>query len=222
MNRPRIVIADDHALVAEGIRRLLEPEFDVLRVVMNGRELVDAAQVLAPVAIVLDVSMPVMNGIAAAQLLREQGTTAKLVFLSQHADRNYAEAAFQAGGDAYVIKQAAADELLVALRTVLRGERYVASALAADAPKAGPTSAARRRAAGAAKNEAPKPDELTTQQLAVLDHIGAGKSRREMAELMQLSERAVAFHERGLLASLGLANREELNTYARQHARTKG
>jgi DNA-binding NarL/FixJ family response regulator len=202
MERPRILIADDHAPMAEHIRALLDPEFDVVGVVANGQELVEAAQRLRPDGIVLDISMPVMNGLAAARRLRELRSAAKMLFLSQHTETAYVEAALQAGGDGYVVKRSAVGELRGALQAVLRGQRFVSRSL--DPPPSPPAIC---------EPDGPDP----APQDKVLELLAQGRTLREVADRLHLSERAVERHEERLRTALGLATLDELRQYARQH-----
>lgn len=133
MTRPRILIADDHVQVAAHVRILLGPEFVVLGCVSNGGSLIDEALRLRPDGLVVDISMPVLNGIAAVRRLRDLHSAAKVVFLSQHLDPTYVEAAMHAGGDGYVVKQSAAAELRAALHAVLGGQAFISSCLAMQA-----------------------------------------------------------------------------------------
>lgn len=132
MKRPRILIAENYLQMAIHVHDLLHPEFEVLGILGNGQELIDAALELQPDGIVLDISMPVMNGIAAVRRLRELRSAAKGVFLTQHTDATFVEAALHAGGDGYVVKRCAATELREALQAVLSGRRFVSPSLAAQ------------------------------------------------------------------------------------------
>src|SRR4030095_9358437 len=125
MSKPRILIADDHSILAEGVRRLLEPEFEVVDVVADGRELVAAARKTRPNVIVADVTMPSLNGIDAAVQLRELGVKAKVVFLTMHRDVAYARRALEAGAAGFVLKHSVASELVKAVRDALQGRTYV-------------------------------------------------------------------------------------------------
>src|SRR5882762_7825457 len=125
MSKPRILIADDHQILAEGLRGLLEPEFDVVDVVGDGRELVAAAKKHRPDVIVADVTMPSLNGIEAAIQLRDAGVASKVVFLTMHHDVAYARRAMEAGAAGFVLKHSAAAELVTAVREALRGKTYI-------------------------------------------------------------------------------------------------
>src|SRR5215831_15534529 len=132
MSRPRILIADDHQILAEGLRGLLEPEFEVVGVVADGRELVAAAKKHRPDVIVADVTMPSLNGIEAALHLRDAGVKSRVVFLTMHRDVAYARRALDAGAAGFVLKHSASAELVTAVREALRGQTYVTPLIAGE------------------------------------------------------------------------------------------
>src|SRR5947209_802242 len=132
MSKPRVVIADDHRILAEGLRGLLEPEFEVVGVVADGRELVAAAKKHQPDVIVADVTMPSLNGIEAAVQVRDLGVKAKVVFLTMHHDVAYARRAMEAGAAGFVLKHSAAAELVTAVRDALHGQTYVSPLIAGE------------------------------------------------------------------------------------------
>ena len=132
MSRPRVLLADDHQIVAEGLRGLLEPEFELVGIVADGRELVAAARRHRPDVIITDISMPSLNGIDAALQLKEAGVSAKVVFLTMHHDVAYARRALEAGAAGFVLKHAAPAELLTALREALQGRTSVSPRIAGE------------------------------------------------------------------------------------------
>src|SRR5437762_3105770 len=132
MSRPRILIADDHPVLAEGLRGRLEPEFEVVDVVADGRELLSAARRHRPDVIVTDVTMPSLNGIEAAAQLRDAGITAKVVFLTMHRDVAYARRAMEAGASGFVLKHSVSSELVTAIREALRGQTYITPMIAGE------------------------------------------------------------------------------------------
>jgi DNA-binding NarL/FixJ family response regulator len=193
--RPRILIADDHKLVVEGLRKLLEKEFEVVGTVDNGRALLAAAERLKPAVILVDVSMPLLNGIDACARLRVLLPSSRVVVLTMHADRSYAAEAFKAGAAGYVLKGSATSELVRAIQTVLRGQRYVARALPASI-------LAGARLAGEAR-----PGHITARQREVLQLVAEGLSNREIAERTHLSEYTVKGYVEEILERLGARNR---------------
>jgi DNA-binding NarL/FixJ family response regulator len=135
MNKARVLLADDHKIVAEGLRSLLEPEFELIGIVEDGRELIAKAEELQPDVIVADITMPSLNGIEAVAQLKKAGSTAKVVFLTMHHDVMYASRAFEAGALGFVLKHSASEELLTAIREALNGRTYVTPMIAGELMK---------------------------------------------------------------------------------------
>jgi len=205
MSRARVLLADDHQILAEGLRGLLEPEFEVVAVVGDGRELVTAARNLRPDVIVADVTMPSLNGIEAAAQLRELGVSAKVVFLTMHRDVAYARRAMDAGAAGFVLKHAAAMELLTAVRDALRGQTYVTPLIAGELLQSYRDENART------KGEAHR---LTPRQREVLQLFAEGRSAKEVAAVLKISVRTAEFHKARILDALGLQTTAELVQYA--------
>ena len=203
--RARILIADDHQLVVEGLRKLLEDEFEVVGTVDNGHALLAAAGRLKPDVILVDVSMPLLNGIDACARLRGLVPSSRVVVLTMHADRSYAAEAFKAGAAGYVLKRSATSELVRAIHTVLRGQRYVARALPASI-------LAGARLAGEAR-----PGHLTARQREVLQLVAEGRGAKQIAALLRISVKTVEFHKARLMDQLDLRSTAELTRYAVQH-----
>jgi DNA-binding NarL/FixJ family response regulator len=208
MTRPRIVIADDHQILAEGLREILEPEFDVVAVVADGRALVSAAREHQPDVIVADVSMPSLSGIEAATQLRAQGIKVPVVFLTMHQEIGYARRAIEAGAAGYVLKHAAAAELVTAVREALRGQTYVTPMIAGDLLQSYRTQEARPHDPG---------DELTLRQREVLQLFAEGRSAKEVAAVLKISVRTAEFHRARIFDTLGLQTTAELVQYAIRH-----
>lgn len=199
MAKPRVLMADDHKIVLEGLRGMLDEEFEVLPAVTDGRELVDSALRLQPDVVIVDISMPLLNGIEAVRQLHEKGSSAKVVFLTMHADQTYATRALQAGGSAYVLKHSASDELVTAIRTVLRGKTYISPAVqTTDAP-------------------APHVLEVTPRQREVLQLLAEGKSAKEIGGILDISARTVEAHKYKMMDELGLKSTAQLVQYAIRH-----
>ncbi len=205
MNKPRIVIADDHQVLADGLRGLLEPEFEVVAVVADGRELVAAAQQHRPDVIVADITMPSLNGIEAAVQLCHLGVGAKVVFLTMHRDVAYARRAMEAGASGFVLKHSAASELVAAVREALRGQTYVSPLIAGELLQSyreqdhGPHDAGHR---------------LTARQREVLQLFAEGRSAKEVAAVLNISIRTAEAHKARILEVLGLRTTAELVQYA--------
>ena len=203
MSRTRILLADDHKMFAQGLRGLLEDEFDLVGSVENGQALVDAAHELAPDVIVADISMPVLNGLDAVRQLREQGVTAKVIFLTMHADDRLLAEAFRCGGSGYVLKQSAGEELILAIRQVLAGHKYVTPLLA------------REWAEGVSKKiDRTKKLSLTPRQREVLQLVIEGCTMKEVASRMGISTRTAESHKYEMMEGLGLDSTAALIQYA--------
>jgi DNA-binding NarL/FixJ family response regulator len=205
MSKPRILIADDHQILAEGLRGLLEPEFEVVGVVADGRDLVAAAEKHRPDVIVADVTMPSLNGIEAAVQLRDVGVKSKVVFLTMHRDVAYARRAMGAGAAGFVLKHSVASELVTAVREALRGRTYVTPMIAGELLQSyregdsGPRDSAQR---------------LTARQREVLQLFAEGRSAKEVAAVLKISIRTAEAHNARILEALGLRTTAELVQYA--------
>ncbi len=205
MNSPRVLLADDHAIVIEGLRRVLEPEFEIVGEVADGRALVAAAEILRPDIIIADISMPLLNGIDAARQIRKVDRTAKIIFLTMHPDVMYAAEALAAGGSAYVLKSCAGAEIRDAIHEVLRGRIYVTPSINRAVVRA-----QMKRASRGEKLQSP----LTPRQREVLPLIADGRTSKEMAEILHISPRTIEFHKYRILKALSLRTTAELVQYA--------
>jgi DNA-binding NarL/FixJ family response regulator len=208
VSRPRVLLADDHRIVAEGLKGLLAADFDLAGVVEDGRALVDAARRLRPDAIVADISMPSLNGIEALATLRKDGLDIPVVFLTMHRDVAYARRALETGAAGYVLKHSAATELLQALKAALDGGTFVSPALAGkvfEAMKEGPASAVDPIRG------------LTPRQREILGMLAEGLSAKEIAAKVDISPRTVEFHKYQMMESLGAKSSAELIRIAVQH-----
>lgn len=198
MSRPRIIAADDHRIVAEGLRSLLEPEFELAEVVEDGRALMEAHDRLRPEVIVSDVTMPSLNGIQAMRQLREKGSRAKFVFLTMHPDVDYAVEALESGASGYVLKHSAPEELVTAVREALAGRTYITPRIAGDV-----LTAMRQGGDGGTA-------QLTTRQTEILQLVAEGRSAKEIAALLDLSPRTVESHKYAVMQALGVKTSAEL------------
>jgi DNA-binding NarL/FixJ family response regulator len=205
MKRPRVLLADDHTVVAEGLRSLLEPRFEVVGIVSDGRNVVAAANKLAPDVVVLDISMPSLNGIEAARQMRAAGSRAKVVFLTMHREAAYAARAVEAGASGFVLKHSATSELLTAIREALKGGTYITPQIAGDL-----LDSVRHGTPAGAKGLG----ELTPRQREVLQLVAEGRSSKQIATLLHISRRTAEFHKARLMETLGVHNTAELIQYA--------
>lgn len=208
MTKPRVLLADDHTLFVEALEKVLEQEFELAGSVGDGRALLEAAPRLNPDAILLDLSMPLLNGIDAAQQLRRMVPDCKLVFLSMHGDPTYVTEAFRAGASGYVLKRASAKELIQAVRTALRGQLYVSPMLAK-----GVLDPLLRHRSSLVSAQAT----LTLRQREVLQLVAEGRSLKEIASILCVSVKTVEFHKTRIVKQLDLHTTAELTKYALSH-----
>jgi DNA-binding NarL/FixJ family response regulator len=206
--KPRLLLADDHTLLLEGIRMLLQPEFDLVGSVEDGQALLVAAKTLKPDVILLDISMPRLNGIDAARRLRKLLPSARLIFVTMHADADYVAEAFRAGAMGYILKRSAASELLTAIRAVLKGNHYVSPLV---------TRNALDLLISSAKPRGKSSDSLTPRQREVLQLVAEGRSRKEIASILNISVKTVEFHKGKLMRELNLQTVADFTRYAIEH-----
>lgn len=202
MKKPTVILADDHTLVLEGFRRLLEAQCELLSTVGDGQALLKAVAQQPPDIVILDISMPVMNGIEAARALKSQFPSVKLLFVTMHADPAYIRAAFQAGASGYILKQSLGDELTQALHAVLRGHTYVTPLIAKEVVD------------GMLNGDSRPLAELTARQQEVLQLIVDGLSAKDIAVKLNISHRTVEFHKAQLMQQLNLHSTVELIKFA--------
>jgi DNA-binding NarL/FixJ family response regulator len=205
--RNRIVIADDHALMLDGLVRLLGVEFEVIGTAPNGRMLVEKALRLRPDLVVLDVGMPELNGIEAARQLAKLMPELRVVFVTQQLSRAYVQAAFAAGASAYVTKQSAANELIAAIHLALEKRYYVT-------PLAGPEIASLANMASDRNPANLFGSRLTPRQREVLQLVAEGKTTKEISATLGISTKTVEFHRNSLMDELGVRTIAELTRYA--------
>ena len=203
MKRTRSLLADDHPLTLEGIRSFLEPYLQSVGTVTDGRALVEAALRLKPTLIILDITMPLLNGIDAAVQIKKSLPGVKVLFVTMHASPAYLEAAFNAGGTGYVLKSAAREELLDAIQSVLRGDIYVTPSLSGEHLERFKYPS---RAAASLR--------LSTRERETLQLIAEGRAAKEIAHVLNISIKTVAFHRENLKKKLGLRTTAELTKYA--------
>lgn len=207
MAKPRVLLADDHALLLGAYEKLLAGECEIVGHVGDGRALVAAAESLKPDLIILDISMPLLNGLEAARLIKRTLRNVKLVFVTMNEDPGLAAEAFRAGASAYLLKSSAWAELLTAIREVMRGRSYVTPLVTSDL-------------VGSLMNydEHKSTDELTSRQREVLQLLAEGHSMKEVAKLLNLTPRTVAFHKYRMMEQLNVKSTAELIQYAvRRH-----
>ncbi len=200
---PKLLLADDHTMFSQGLQSLLADEFELVGAVANGQELVEAAVRLDPDVIVVDISMPVMNGFDAVRQLKKQGNNAKIIFLTMHADDRLLAEAFRCGGEGYVLKQSAGDELIVGIRRVLEGHKYVTPLIATEwAEDIGKRGKSNDKVT------------LTPRQREVLQLVIDGCTMKEIAIRLGISTRTAESHKYEMMEGLGVGTTAELIQYA--------
>ncbi len=203
-----MLLADDHLLVAEALRSLLTPAFDLVGVVADGRAMVEAAAALHPDVIVADVTMPHLNGIDAMVLLRQAGNQVPVVFLTMHRDVAFARRALEAGASGFVLKHSASLELVAAIHAALAGQTYLTPQLAAEVLHA--------MQPGAERDSDPIAS-LTLRQREVLHLLVEGRSAKEIASVLHISARTAEFHKYQMMHTLGIRTSAELVHFAIKH-----
>jgi DNA-binding NarL/FixJ family response regulator len=208
MKKTRLLMADDHTLVLEGLKRILEDEFELTGMAENGRELLRMAEELKPDVVLVDISMPLLNGIDATKQLLKVTPQTKVIFVTMHSDSDYVAEAFRAGAAGYLLKRSAASELVSAIHEVMKGRYYV-------------TPLVTREALSPLFGGAPEPRKLsstlTSRQREVLQLVAEGRSVKEIAAILAVSAKTVEFHKSALMDRLGIHTTAELTRYAIEH-----
>jgi DNA-binding NarL/FixJ family response regulator len=203
MNHTRVLLADDHPLTLQGVRAFLEPHLESIGTVTNGRALVDEALRLKPDLIISDITMPLLNGIDAAVLIRKSLPDVKVLFVTMHSSPAYLAAALNAGATGYVLKSSAQEELLAAIEDVMRGKIHVSPGLSTEHLErfADPKMAAATL-------------RLSVREREILQLIAEGKSAKEIAYILDISIKTVSFHRENVKRKLGMRSTAELTKYA--------
>jgi len=206
-NRTRLLIADDHNLVAEACKNLLEPEFEVVAIVNDGRALLRVASELKPAVLIIDISMPLLNGLDAGEQLKKILPSAKMLYLTMNMNPEIAAEAFRRGASGYLPKNAAAAELITAVRDVLKGKSYLSPLITRDTVnsllRSGKQYTGEKR--------------ITQRQREVLQLLAEGFSMKEVASTLNVKPGTVAFHKYRMMEALGAKNNAELLQYAIRH-----
>lgn len=209
--RPRILIADDHLLVAEGIQKLLESDAEVAGIFADGRALVRAITETQPDLIIVDISLPLLNGLDAARQIKQLDPKIKMLMLTMHADQAFVVEAFRVGVAGYVLKQSLSNELQHAVREVLKGNTYISPSVAQGLVEHmnRPAQIQDGEAGGKGFDHA-----LSPRQREVLQLVAEGRSTKEIAAILNVSTKTVEFHRTRIMKELGLKTRPELTKYA--------
>jgi len=201
VTRARILLADDHLMLLEAFKALLEPDFEVVGMVSDGRTLLDEFQRLRPDVVLLDVAMPLLNGLDAGRRLKAQSRAVKLIYLTMNPDPQLASEALRLGASGYVLKSSAVEELKQAIDEALRGRSYITPLITGDV-------------VGSLLGPRPSGQQLTGRQREVLQLLAEGKSMKEVAAILDLTPRTVAFHKYRMMEQLGLKRSAELVKFA--------
>jgi DNA-binding NarL/FixJ family response regulator len=204
MKLPRILIADDHALVLEAIRKLLEPQCEVVATVTDGRALVESAVMLKPDVVLIDIAMPLLNGLEAVRQIKAKMPAVKLICLTMNEDSEVGAEAMRAGASGYLLKKSAASELFHAIQEVLRGRSYITPEIARGMQETfirDPRHGSRRTV-------------LTSRQREVTQLLAEGKSLKEAANVLNVTPRTVAFHKYQIMAEMKLKSTADLVRFA--------
>lgn len=208
MKRPRLLLADDHPIVIAGLREVLEPEFEIVGTAGDGRTLVKIAPGLKPDVILLDISMPLLNGLTAARQIKRSLPKVKLIFLTMHADADYVMEAFRAGASGYILKRSVASELVRAIEEVLKGRTYLTPVIA---------KGFRGRLPGVSTKGRMSSSDLTDRQREVLQLLAEGHPGKDIAAILNVTLKTVEFHKSMIRRKLHLQNTAELIKYAIEH-----
>jgi DNA-binding NarL/FixJ family response regulator len=206
--RPRVLLADDHRMVAEGLKSLLLTEFELVGLAEDGRGLIEMAKKLRPDVIVADITMPHLNGLDALPQLKKDNPDVKVVFLTMHQDVAYARRALESGASGYVLKHSASAELIAAIRAALSGKTYLTPALTAEVLQAMQQQPRMAKAPVAL---------LTPRQREILQLVAEGRAAKEIADTLAISSRTVEFHKYQMMETLQLHTNAELVHFAIKH-----
>ena len=208
MKKPRVLLADDHKIVIEGLKNLLKDDFEIVGSVEDGRALVEQASTFHPDVIVADISMPQLNGIEAARQIKKKDKKIKIVFLTMHPDVTYAANAFEAGASGFVLKHSASSELIRAIHEAMKGRTYVTPLIAGDLIRT------------YQKGESPEKElfkKISPRQREILQLLAEGKTAKEIASIFDISTKTVEFHKYKMMEQLKIKTSAELVHYAMKH-----
>ena len=207
MKRPRIILADDHRMFAEGLKRLLEPDYEIVAMIEDGKELVATVTEIPTDLILVDISMPGLNGIEAARKIIESNKNAKIILLTMHDEETYVTTALDAGVRGYVLKQAEPSELLAAIKEVLKGSVYVSPSLASK------VLFSRRKG----DSNQPPTIRLQPRQREILRLLAEGKTAKEIAANLHLTAKTIEYHKYQIMLKLNVQTSAQLIQYAVKH-----
>ncbi|MDK2745419.1 MAG: response regulator transcription factor [Nitrospira sp.] len=208
--RPTILLADDHVLVAEGLQKLLEPEFALLGILSDGRALLKAIEECPPDIAIVDISLPLLNGLDASRQIRKHHPSVKVIVLTMHSESSYVMEALRIGVSGYVLKQSVGDELVQAIKEVLKGNTYISPIV----PQSVVEQAMHPLPTESEAEEGGFSHTLSLRQREVLQLVAEGKSIKEVAAVLNLSTKTVEFHKTRIMRQLGMRSAAQLTKYA--------
>ena len=208
MEKTTVLLADDHRIILEGLKGLLADDFEVVGTVEDGRALLEKVQELHPDVIVVDIAMPLLNGIDAVKQIKKSGLDMKVVFLTMHHDAVYAKEAFEAGALGFVLKHSAPSELTTAIHEALKGNTYISPSIAQEVMQVYRDGVDTKSSAFGS---------LTQRQREVMQLLAEGKSAKEIAKILYISTRTVEFHKYNMMEQLGIKTSAELVHFAIKH-----
>ncbi len=203
----RVLLAEDHLLVSEGLAKLLEPDFLLVSTVEDGRALVEAVKEHTPDAAIIDISLPLLNGLDAARKIKKVEPQTKIIFLTMHGEDHYVQEAFKTGGEGYLLKQSAPEELVFAIKEVCQGRIYISPSIAR-----GVLSQALNPASDSVKKKELTP--LTPRQVEILQLVVEGKSNKEIATILKLAVKTVEFHKTRIMRTMEVSTIPDLTKIA--------
>ncbi len=205
--RPTILLADDHVLVAQGIQKLLEPEFELLRIVPDGRALLTAVEECQPDVAIVDISLPLLNGLDASRHILKHNAAIKIIVLTMHSEASFVAEALRIGVSGYVLKQSVGSELAQALKEVLNGGTFISPTVADQGIRSHADENTEEASEGFAHT-------LSLRQREVLQLVAEGKSIKEVASVLNVSIKTVEFHKTRIMRQLGMRSAAQLTKYA--------
>ena len=208
MNRPKILLADDHTVILDGLRSILEADFEIVGAVTDGRAMVAACKKLRPDVVLSDIPMPLLNGLDATRQIKKADPEAKIIFLTMHPDVAMAKEALRAGGSGYVVKHSPASEIVTAIHEVLQGRVYLSPLVTKEVLDS-----------FMANVEGPEqlPSPLSQREREVLQLVAEGQTHKEVAQTLGISVRTAQYHRYNIMKKLGLRTAAELTQYAIKH-----
>jgi DNA-binding NarL/FixJ family response regulator len=208
--KPQVIVADDHRLVAEGVVKILEKKYDVAAISADGRSFIEAVEKIRPDLAIVDISLPLLNGLDACRHLNKSCPEVKIIILTMHAEQHYVNEAFRVGVGGYVLKTSVADELLFAVKEVLNGRTYISPVVAQGLVNQALESMTEPQS----RPKTAPPLTLSLRQREVLQLVAEGKSNKEIASAINVTVKTIEFHKARISKELGVRTTAELTKQA--------